>query len=392
MRRILLFAVSLLTIVVVDAQGGSIEEVLQAVRSNNMELQANEQWTEAQKLEAKSDNNLQDPTISYARLWGRDDSQLVGELVVTQEFDFPTLYVSRNKLNRMKSNSFDAEAMSKRQAILLQAKVVCLDIIMLRQQDELLQKRLRSVKGLSDLYEKKLAAGDANIIETNKINLELLNINTEAALNQAELKNKIDELTALNGNIPISFKQSEYEATPLPTDKEALFAEVLASDPSLKSFDNQNDVLKQQIAVDKQGWIPKLNLGYRRDTDTGNVSNGIVAGASIPLFQNRYKVKIAKARLLSNSYLAENTRLVVASQLAQDYREALSLYTKMGEYQKAYKAQQDLNILRQAVTGGEISMIEYFVEVSLLYQSKMNYLLLENQYQKLMAEIYKFRL
>ncbi len=42
--------------------------------------------------------------------------------------------------------------------------------------------------------------------------------------------------------------------------------------------------------------------------------------------------------------------------------------------------------------GGQISMIEYFVEISVVYQSKTNLLQLENQYQKAMAQIYKSRL
>ena len=51
-----------------------------------------------------------------------------------------------------------------------------------------------------------------------------------------------------------------------------------------------------------------------------------------------------------------------------------------------------IEMLKQALTGGQISMIEYFVEVSVVYQSKQNYLQLENQYQKAMAKIYKNQL
>ena len=36
--------------------------------------------------------------------------------------------------------------------------------------------------------------------------------------------------------------------------------------------------------------------------------------------------------------------------------------------------------------------LEYFVEVSVIYQSKQNLLQLENQYQKVMAQIYKSKL
>ena len=64
----------------------------------------------------------------------------------------------------------------------------------------------------------------------------------------------------------------------------------------------------------------------------------------------------------------------------------------MQEYKQTFQDQQDLTLLKQALTGGQISMIEYFVEVSVVFQSKTNLLQLENQYQKAMARIYKSRL
>ena len=82
----------------------------------------------------------------------------------------------------------------------------------------------------------------------------------------------------------------------------------------------------------------------------------------------------------------------IDASLAQNYQDAQSLYESMNEYQKTFQSQQSLALLKQAMTGGQISMIEYFVEVSVIYQSKLNYLQLENQYQKTMALIYKTRL
>ena len=118
----------------------------------------------------------------------------------------------------------------------------------------------------------------------------------------------------------------------------------------------------------------------------------MVVGASIPLFQNRYKTKIAKAQLLNNDFMKDNIMVQIESELSQDYNEAQSIYAAMNDYEQTFKAQQDLNLLKQALTGGQISMIEYFVEVSVIYQSKLNYIQLENQYQKLMAQIYKYQL
>ena len=46
----------------------SIEDVLRSVEANNKDLQANSQLVQSQKLEAKLDNNLPDPSVSYSCL------------------------------------------------------------------------------------------------------------------------------------------------------------------------------------------------------------------------------------------------------------------------------------------------------------------------------------
>ena len=126
--------------------------------------------------------------------------------------------------------------------------------------------------------------------------------------------------------------------------------------------------------------------------EQGTPFNGLVVGFSFPLFENRNKVKIAKAQALNIDLQRDNAALQVESELAQLYREAKTLHASMEEYTRTFRSQQDLALLKQALTGGQISMIEYFVEVSVLYQSHQNYLQLENQYQKAMARVYKSKL
>lgn len=313
----------------VQAQSG-IEQVLKNIEANNKELQANAQLITSQKLEAKTDNNLPDPTLSYAHLWGaKDKNETIGELVVSQSFDFPSLYATRNKLNRLKAGAFDSQADVFRQEKLLLAKEVCLDIIMLRQQKHILEERLRNAEELAKMYAKRLQTGDANALETNKINLELLNVKTETSLNETALRNKLQELNTLNGNIPVVFEENTYPATPFPADYQILKSEVLSADRTLMAFNNESLVARKQIAVNKSQWLPKLELGYRRNTETGTPFNGVVVGFSFPLFENRNKVKIAKAQALNIDLQKDNASLQVESELAQLYREAKTLHTSM---------------------------------------------------------------
>ena len=393
MKQLFIFTATILACMGMRAQETGIDSVLRQIEANNKELQANAQLISSQKLESRTENNLPDPTLSYAHLWdSKNSDETVGEMVVSQSFDFPTLYITRGKMNRLKTGALDAQAATMRQQILLQAKEVCLDIIMLRQQKHILEERLRNAEELAKMYAKRLQTGDANALETNKINLELLNVKTETSLNETALRNKLQELNTLNGNIPVVFEESTYPATPFPADYQILKSEVLSTDRTLMAFNNESLVARKQIAVNKSQWLPKLELGYRRNTETGTPFNGVVVGFSFPLFENRNKVKIAKAQALNIDLQKDNATLQVESELAQLYREAKTLHTSMEEYRKTFQAQQDLALLKQALTGGQISMIEYFVEVSVIYQSHQNYLQLENQYQKAMARIYKSKL
>lgn len=116
----------------------SIEDVLRSVEANNKDLQANSQLVQSQKLEAKLDNNLPDPSVSYSHFWGNKEGMgFTGEFVASQSFDFPSVYVRKHKLTKAKSAGLDRQGMAFRQQILLQVKEVCLDLVLLNQQKNL---------------------------------------------------------------------------------------------------------------------------------------------------------------------------------------------------------------------------------------------------------------
>lgn len=390
------------------AQESGIDAVLRRIEANNKELKANIRQIASQKLEAKAENNLPDPSVSYAHLWdSKDNSKTVGEMVVSQSFDFPSLYATRGKMNRLRTVAFDARSAEMRQQVLLQAKELCLDIIMLHRRQELLDSRLKNAEELAAMYAKRLSMGDANALETNKINLELLNARTEARMNATNLNGKLGELLALNGNMPLSpgrpapapalptpqtLGLTDYPAVALPADIYRTHDELLSADPALQSYESESAAARKLVSASKQGWLPRLELGYRRNTESGHPLNGMVVGASIPLFSNKGKVKSAKAQAMTIDFQKENAKVKASAELWQLYEEARSLQASMHEYEQTLSSQQDLSLLKQALLGGEISMIEYFVEVSVVYQSKMNLQLIENQYQKAMARLYKSRL
>lgn len=372
----------------------SIDAVLRSVEANNKDLQANSQLTVSKKLEARLDNNLPDPSVSYVHQYGnREGMGMQGELVASQSFDFPSVYVQKNKLSQSKAVSYDHQGAEFRQQILLQAKEVCLDLVLLNQQKALLDQRRQNAEQLSALYAQRLESGDANILETNKINLELLNAKNEARMNEAARIAKLQELATLNGGIAIDFTDTVYAPVKEALSYEDLRAEAVTANPQLLTLKSEQVAARRQLSVNKSKGLPGFELGYRLNTASGGERfNGFLVGISIPLFSNRNNVRQAKAQTLYTDLQLESTTAAVESELQQLYNQSLALRTSMDEYAAVLQSQNSLSLLNKAIQTGQISMIEYFVDVTTLYQSMQNYMQLQNEYQKVMAQMYKYKL
>lgn len=372
----------------------SVEDVLRSVEANNRDLRANGQLIQSQKLEASLDNNLPDPSVSYTHQYGNKEGMgIQGELVASQSFDFPTVYAQKHKLTKAKSAGLDRQGAAFRQQILLQAKEICLDLVLLNQQKNLLDIRLKNAEQLSALYATRLERGDANILETNKINLELLNAKTEARMNETARVAKLQELATLNGGVALAFTDTAYALSREVLSFDELKAEAMQADPQLQTLRSEQVTALRQLSVSKAKNLPGFELGYRLNTAAGGERfNGFLVGVSIPLFSNRNYVKQAKAQTRYTEMQLESTSFTVGNELRQLYNQSVALKSSLDEYEDVLKSQNSLALLNKAIQSGQISMIEYFVDVTTYYQSMQNYLQLQNQYQKVMAQLYKYKL
>lgn len=370
----------------------TIEAVLRSVEQNNKELQAGQYAAEAGKMEVQTQNNLEDPSVEYSPFYADGVTGMASsELVVKQGFEFPTRYVARRSSGKLQQEVIDRQHRLLRQDVLLRAKNLCLDLIGLNQERLLLEERRKNADELLVLFEKRLSEGDASALEVNKIKMERMNVQTEAAQNAAAQRTTLQQLLAMNGNQPLEFDETSYPNVPPVADYNTLYDEVIASDVALQTADAQVRAAEKEVSVNKQNWLPSIEVGYRRNTSMGEKSNGFLIGGSLPLFSNRKKLKIARAQASSARMQLDNTRLQVEAQVQGKFNEMTQLHEAMQAYDIRLM-HQTLRMLRDAVEAGQLSIIEFYVEAENVYQNLQAYNKLENQYQKLMAEIYKNRL
>lgn len=73
---------------------------------------------------------------------------------------------------------------------------------------------MQNADELLALYEERLRAGDATVIEVNKIKMERMSIQTEVLQNHTDHRTALQSLLALNGNMPLTFEGREYPTIP----------------------------------------------------------------------------------------------------------------------------------------------------------------------------------
>ena len=373
-------------------QAQSIDEVLRQIEQNNKELQSQQHATRAAQLEVQTQNNLEDPSVEYSPFYTKGITGMSSsELVVTQGFDFPTLYAARSRSGKLQREALHRQYEATRRDILLNAKNLCLDLVMLNKQQGLLEERKKNADELLALFEKRLEEGDAGILEVNKIKMERMSVQTEVSLNNAAHRTALQQLLAMNGNLPMDFTSRDYPQVEALKDYNALYDEVMATDATLLAADAAARAAEKNISVSRQSWLPKLEIGYRRNTSLDEKSNGFLIGGSLPIFSNRKKHKIARTQDISAQYNLYNARLHAEAQVQSQFNEMQQLTTAMQAYDVELM-HQTLDMLKEAVTAGQLSIIDYYTEADNVYRNLQAYMELENQYQKLMASIYKNRL
>jgi len=388
MKNLIIIA-ALLSVTVSNAQK-KIDNILTDILKNNKSIIANHQFWEAKKLLYKTGLNPENPKFEYENLRGNNGNQV--DYYIVQSFDFPTAYIKKNQVaNRQVAQSnFKEDAF--RQDILLKAKQYCLTLIFLNKKQTELTKRSENASEIHKAYQQKLANGDANILDVNKAKMQLLNAENSMRINQSEIDLYNQRLTELNGGISVLLSNNTYPLTAILPAYETLEAAIEEADPNLKSIHQQNEIDQKKLELSRAMSLPKFEGGYRSQDFAGQTIQGIHLGITIPLWENKNKVKHQKAHLKFNDLQVIEHQNEHHNEIKQLYQKYTSLSIAIDAYKKIMNTVNNNQLLNKALNLGEISSLQYFMELNYYYDSYDTFLDLENDYHQVIAELYKYQL
>lgn len=377
----------------VRAQSG-VDSVLSTIARNNITLQTQIRYWEAQKLQYHTGITLYDPTVSYDYMHGSPNNVAGNQtdINVLQRFDFPTVYGKKKGLANEQSKQADFNLAADRQELLLEAKKTCIELVYRNKlQKEIGRRKTKTEKFLSD-FQTRLDKGEGNILDVNKAKLQLIEIDKDYRLNVSAINQLNQKLTALNGGIELVFKDTIYPPSgPVPAFEE-LESEIESNDPVRKYLEQQTVVAQRKIGVTKAMNLPKLEAGYHYQGILGQNFHGAKVGLSIPLWENRNRVKQSQAELTVAEVQLNEHKNEHYYDVKQLYEKYTGLRETVDTYREVLGKINSIKLLDKALAFGEISTIQYFLEAGYFYGATNNYLQAEKEYHEVIAELYRYRL
>lgn len=371
----------------------TIDSVLVNVAKNNKTIVANTKYWEAKKLEYQTGLTPYNPKVDYDYLIGTpSNAGNQTDFSITQTFDFPTVYARKKQLSNEQIKQAEFQLNANKQDILLEAKLICIELIYRNKLNSELTIRKQNTEKWLTAFQKSLEKGQGNIMDVNKAKLQLIEINAAFQENLSISKQLNQKLTELNGGIPIQFSGIAYSSFVAIPDFETLEQEIETKDPVRKYLEQEKVIGQNEVSLSKSLTLPKFDAGYRYQTILGQQFNGVHLGLTIPLWENKNKVKTQQAELILNEANLQDHINEHYYDIKQKYERMTNLKITLDEYQTLFSSLNNLELLDKSLSLGQISTIEYFMEMTYYYEALKNYLKTEMEFNKVVAELYKYQL
>jgi outer membrane protein, heavy metal efflux system len=393
MMRVLIPVWLIALFVSLDMSGQSIDSVLSQIRVNNIRIKGAEQLAQSEKFQARRGNSLYNPFVEYDYLNGRpDEAGNQKDFMIVQSFDFPTVYLNKNKAAGFKEARADHQVNATIQDILLEAKLTCLEIIYRTRQQTYLRNYYISTQQLVSDFQKKLDSGEGNVLDLNKAKLMLFEISSDLSQNNLALSQLNQNVTEMNAGISINISDSVYPRVSTLLPFELLEKEFEENDPERKRLEAEVSVSEQNLKIAKSQGLPKMEVGYHYQGILGQQFSGFHSGITIPLWENKNNVKLNRAVSTHAELELQSHRSEHFTEIKNLYDQYVALSKQLSAYNSLMQQANQAALLSKALTTGYISSIEYFMEMRLFLISMQRYLEMEMEYQKVIARLLKYQL
>lgn len=366
----------------------TVQTAITDIERNNITLKALRKACDAEKIGNATGNYLEDPEVEFSYSWGSPaDIGTRQDISVTQSFDIPTILGKKRKVAEMKNEMAEWQYRADRMNILLEARLLLIDMVYYNKMLLELAKRKTSAQVIMDAQKLRLDKGDGNILEYNKARMMFSTVEVETEQVETERNAVYRQLVRLNGGSDVTVDLYEFEPIGLPLDFSEWFGRKAETIPALAYMASSTALSEKELSVAKAMKFPAVSIGYVRENTLGQYYHGVSVGMSIPLWNRKNTVRQAKVAAEAARYRQENAVSQYRGQLEVLYNRTSGLRKTVEEYRLMLRETSSEALLAKALDAGEISVIEYSVQMGAYYELADKALAAERECQKAFAEL-----
>jgi len=359
------------------------DSLMKMVLEHNRSLNVAREALQVEILKAGTGNTPPDPEVEFGYLFGKpsDMSNRI-DFGITQQLDFPTSYIYRSNLRKIRVSRSELVYILTRQEVLLEAKKLWIEQIHLNQLHSLLTKRLQQAEIIQDQAERQLEAGEIGLLEVGQSNLLVACIEGETDDVSSRLKSNRLSLKEITGGFAFESKD-----TLLPQPVSFISDSLLKAyrqGPSTLLYQHDLDMKEEEKNLAVSNHLPKLSAGYYSETVIDQAFRGVHLGVSVPLWENINTVKRAQSEVVRAKAEMDRFKYQQEREILQKLNELENLCSRVIKLEKALESANSLELLATVLQNGEISFSEYFYNSDFFFRNQQ--LLLRYKRDMLMKE------
>ena len=368
-------------------------QVLKDVEANNPVLLAAQKRAEAQQTAAHVGALLPNPEVEAAYYWG--DPASVGirwDLGISQSFEMPSVMVRRARLRNLQEQAADLDYKVIRNATLLEAQLTCADMIYYKALGMIYSRRCQAAIRIAELYQRRYAAGDCSILDYNRAQMNLADVQNRAAEIDLQCDLAVHDLHRLVGVENYPFRQSEYEEVTVESSFESWYEQLEMLNPSLRLLDNQAEAARCQLQLSRAQWLPEMSVGYASENVVGETFRGVKVGLSIPIWSQQRAVKASRLAEAAATEELASQRAVWFSKLRCMFHRHETLLRNVSSLKEAFQRCNSIDLLDKALEAGEISLEQYLLEADYYYSIEIQIWDVTHELEQLHLHLYSITL
>ena len=110
--------------------------------------------------------------------------------------------------------------------------------------------------------------------------------------------------------------------------------------------------------------------------------NGFSVGVTLPVYSRKHSLAAVRSRRMAAEFSSESLRMQLEQTVRVDFAGATTLRSQIALYAPVVENVNNLALLRKALDGGQLSLLDYLQEVSYFLRARLDFIDLNTEYTR----------